>query len=113
MTAPSADSDPTSHRLDQLEHVLLRVESLLSIGFAARVRELREGADIGDEVSAEILRRALAWTPAGELKQAVTKATGQSEPTVKRRFNKLVELGALERRGQGPATEYRNTGLYG
>jgi hypothetical protein len=77
------------------------------------VRELREDAKIGDGVSTEILRRTPAWIPAGELKQAVQKASGQSEPTVKRRFKDLVEIEALERRGQGTSTEYRNTWLFG
>jgi Fic family protein len=105
--------DPVDERLERLESQLVRIERLLSIGFAAQVRELRKNADIGDEVSAEILRRTPTWMPAGELKLAVTKASGQSEPTVKRRFKDLVDLGALDRRGQGPSTEYRNTGLYG
>jgi Fic family protein len=105
--------DPADERLERLESQLVRIERILSIGFAAQVRELREDAEIGDEVSAEILRRTPTWTPAGELKQAVTKANGQSEPTVKRRFKDLVEIGALERRGQGTSTEYRNTGLFG
>jgi DNA-binding transcriptional ArsR family regulator len=100
-------------RLEQVETHLIRVERLLAIGFAEQVQERREAAEIGDETSAEILRRAPGWTGAGELKRAVVKSTGQSEPTVKRRLNKLTELGALERRGQGPSTEYRNTGLYG
>jgi Fic family protein len=43
----------------------------------------------------------------------VAKATGQSEPTIKRRLNTLVKLRALDRRGQGPSVEYRNTGLLG
>ena len=102
-----------THLTDRVETYLIRIERLLAVGFAGQVQERREAAEIGDETSAEILRRAPRWTAAGELKQAVVKSTGQSEPTVKRRLNKLTELGALDRRGQGPSTEYRNTGLYG
>jgi hypothetical protein len=104
--------DPDSHDIKDLEYGLARIENLLSIGFAAQVTELREREDIGDDVSDQILRRARAWTPAGELKQSVIEATGQSE-TVKRRISNLVDLGALERRGNNRSTEYRNTGLYG
>jgi hypothetical protein len=105
--------DPGEHGIEGLESRLARIESLLSIGFERQVSERREREDIGDAVSHQVLLRARAWTPAGELKQAVINSTGQSEPTVKRRFNKLVDLGALERRGKGPSTEYRNTGLFG
>lgn len=104
--------DLTAH-LEQVETHLARVERLLQIAFADQVQERREEADIGDEVSVQTLRLAPTWTAAGGLKRAVVKSTGQSEPTVKRRLNKLTQLGALERRGQGPSTEYRNTGLYG
>jgi hypothetical protein len=102
--------DPVDERLERLESQLVRIERLLSIGFAAEVHELREGAEIGDEVSAEILRRTPTWTRAGELKQAVTKASGQSEPTVKRRFKDLVEPGAPGRPGERPSNQKRKTG---
>lgn len=105
--------DTGERGIEGLESRLTRIESLLSIGFGAQVRELREGAEIGDDVSRHILVRARAWTPAGELRQSAIEATGQSEPTVKRRISKLVDLGALERRGNNRSTEYRNTGLYG
>lgn len=100
-------------RLDQLDQTLLRIERLLAIGFGEKVREHREAADIGDDITAEILRCAMSWIPAGKLKRAVMEHTDQGERTVKRRLTTLVQLGALDRRGESTSIEYRNTGLYG
>jgi DNA-binding transcriptional ArsR family regulator len=98
---------------DSIEQHLIRIERLLAIGFAEQVQAKRDAHEVGDDVAAEILMRSLAWTPAGELRRAVVKATGRSEPTVKRRLKKLVELGALDRRGETTAVEYRCTGFLG
>jgi hypothetical protein len=98
---------------DSIAQHLLRIERLLAIGFAEQLQAKRDAHEVGDEVAAEILARTSAWTPAGELKRAVVNATRQSEPTVKRRLKKLVELGALDRRGETAAVEYRSTGLLG
>jgi hypothetical protein len=99
--------------LDQLGMQLTRIERLLAIGFASHVEEARERAGVADAVTAEILPRASGWTSAGHLKQEVGKAAPQSGRTVQRRLTHLVELGALERRGQTSSTEYRSTGLLG
>jgi hypothetical protein len=77
------------------------------------VQAKRDAHEVGDDAAAEILTRTSAWISAGQLKRAVVKATGQSGPTVKRRLKKLVELGALDRRGETVAVEYRCTGFLG
>jgi hypothetical protein len=107
---PTAD---TETNIEQLQHSLVKVERLLAIGFSEQIRGERKNAEIDDEVSAEILRRTATWTAVGALKREVQKATGQSGKTVQRRFNKLIEVGALERRGNATSTEYRNSGLFG
>jgi predicted HTH transcriptional regulator len=65
-----------------------------------------------DPVSAEILRATQDWTPAGKLKEDVRRATGQSEPTIKRRIADLVSRGALARQGAGRTVSYRTSGLF-
>jgi hypothetical protein len=106
--APSQDPS-----LEQLGVQLTRIERLLAIGFAPQVEAAREQAGVADAVTAEILSRTSSWTSAGDLNHRVGKAAGQSERTVQRRLTQLVEIGALERRGQTTSTEYRSTGLLG
>lgn len=99
--------------LSGLEHQLARIERLLAIGFSEQIAARSESADLDDPASAEVLLRTSKWVGAGPLKKAVVKATGQSEPTVKRRLRELVKYGALESEGAGPSVEYRSTGLLG
>jgi hypothetical protein len=65
-----------------------------------------------DAVSTALLRHTDDWHAAGELKTVVMKATGQSEPTVKRRIAELVARGALLRKGAGRTISYRSSGLF-
>jgi hypothetical protein len=109
----STESTSEDARLEQLEMQLTRIERLLAIGFAAQIEAARERAGVNDEVTAAILARASVWISAGALKRAAVKRSGQSERTVNRRLNQLVELDALERRGKTSSTEYRSTGLLG
>jgi hypothetical protein len=108
-----SDNSPTPDAIEQAQHRLLRIERLLMIGFTEQIQAKRERFEVGDEVSAAVLERTHDWTPAGPLKGEVESATGGSSMTVKRRLNRLVEVGALERRGKTASTEYRNTGLLG
>ncbi len=66
----------------------------------------------GDPVSSTILKNAAEEIAAGKLKTVVMKATGQSEPTVKRRLAELVARGAISRDGAGGSITYRSTGLF-
>jgi hypothetical protein len=98
---------------DLLEHRLSRIERLLAIGFGEQIQAKREIAGVDDQVVAAVLERTGTWSPAGPLKAKVEAATGQSAMTVKRPLKELVDLGALEKRGQTASTEYRSTGLFG
>jgi hypothetical protein len=109
MSTGAADEE----RLDLLEHRLVRIERLLAIGFIEQIRARRAAAGVDDQVVAAILERTCQWSSAGPLKTGVEAASGQSARTVKRRLKELVELGALEKRGQSASTEYRSTGLLG
>lgn len=102
-----------TERLERVENHLIRVEHLLKIGFAAQLEAVRERAGVGDEVTATILAQASSWISAGSLKRVAVKRSGQSERTVNRRLNQLLELDALKQRGKTSSTEYRSTGLLG
>ena len=102
-----------AERLERVENHLIRLERLLAIGFALQIEAARERAGVGDEVTATILAQASSWISAGSLKRATVKRSGQSERTVNRRLNQLLELDALEQRGKTSNTEYRSTGLLG
>jgi hypothetical protein len=109
----TADPPAIREEMQDLKHRLMRTERLLTIGFADQIQAKRDQYEVGDEIAGSVLERTLDWTPAGDLKRDVEAASGGSSMTVKRRLNRLVELGALERRGKAASTEYRNTGLLG
>jgi hypothetical protein len=67
---------------------------------------------LADPVNAAILKATTGtrFVAAGDLKTRVAKATKQSEKTVQRRIQDLVDIGAVEVRPEGrPA--YRASGL--
>ena len=64
-----------------------------------------------DNVRAALLDGSKTWAPAGKLTSSVRSKTRSSPATVNRRIGELLERGLLEKRGGGPATEYRATGL--
>jgi hypothetical protein len=105
--------DPDAERLEALQHHLVRIERLLEVGFSEQIKARRAAVELDDGATAAILARTATWTAAGSLKRDVEKATGQSDMTVKRRFKRLLEVGALESRGKSVSAEYRNTGLLG
>lgn len=91
-----------------------RLDKMIAILQLANYEDIERGrARIrSDKTNAAILEFAAAekW-PAGKLIQAVSKKTGESGSTVKRRIAGLVDQGALERSGAGPSTAYKATGL--
>jgi DNA-binding FadR family transcriptional regulator len=66
---------------------------------------------LSDRVNREILDRTSKWAGSGSLQTAVAKKSGASTRTVRERIAELADQGLLERRGGGPATEYRSTGV--
>jgi hypothetical protein len=65
----------------------------------------------GDAANRAILESSTDWVPAGRLQAGVMKATGQSQPTVKRRIADLVANGVLAKQGGGGNVSYKATGL--
>jgi hypothetical protein len=109
----SGEPESAAPMRDDLLHGVRRLERLLAIGFSEQLAAKRAHAGLEDPAFAAILRRTQSWSAAGPLKLAVVRETSQSEPTIKRRINRLVECEALEVRGGGPTTEDRSTGLFG
>jgi hypothetical protein len=95
------------------EDIVARLDKIAAILQLAH-RESLESSRVSiraDKVHAAILDATTALTPAGKLTAAVKKKTGQSPATINRRIATLIELGALEKKGGGPSTQYKATGL--
>jgi predicted HTH transcriptional regulator len=96
---------------ESIERRLDLLIALTRIGVAdALDRQRRAVRD--DPVSFEIVRAAAEPVGAGQLKEHVRTATGQSKATVERRLADLVSTGALARHGSGNQITYRSTGLF-
>lgn len=106
--APAIDD-----RLATLDRRVEHLENLMTMALAEPLREIREQAGIGDGVDAAILRLTTDWSAASEIKEKVYTLTGAADSTVRERFKKLVDAGALEARGNTHSREYRNTFLLG
>jgi hypothetical protein len=97
-----ADDDALVRRLDTIISIL-RIAHEEEIALVRT--EIRK-----DKSFVAILDLASDWTPAGKLRAAVAKA-GLTPRTFQNKANELVGRGLLERRGSGPSSAYRSTGL--
>src|SRR3954462_6347703 len=95
------------------EEILARLDKLVAIQQLVHRDDLEKArtAIRSDTVNAAILDATSKLTPAGAVVSEVKKKTGQSPATINRRVGLLMDLGLVERRGGGPATQYRSTGL--
>jgi Fic family protein len=98
-----ADNADITARLD-------RIAAILQLAHWDAIESARATIR-ADKVSAAILDATAKLTPAGKVAAEVKKKTGQSPATITRRIATLIEQGALEKQGAGPATQYRATGL--
>jgi hypothetical protein len=87
-----------------------RLTALMRIAHADAIGRTKQTIR-SDKVKAAILDSAKNWTPSGKLSSAVKKKTGTGTSTFKSRVGELLEGGLLEKRGGGPTTEYKATGL--
>jgi Fic family protein len=97
------DDDAVITRLD-------RIIAVLKLANRDAIEATRNEI-LSDRVNREILGGTSNWTAAGKLQTAVARKTGASTRTVRDRLADLVSDGLLEKRGGGPTTEYRTTGL--
>lgn len=95
---------------DEVVERLDRLTALMRIAHADAVERTRERIR-SDKVNAAILDGAKNWAPAGKLKTTVMRKTGTGATTFRDRVDDLLNGGLLVKRGGGPTTEYKATGL--
>lgn len=96
---------------DQVVERLDKMLALLRLAFADRIQVARDEV-VSNPVNRAILERTTeGWVGAGDLTREVMKASGQSNSGVRGRIAALVDSEILTKRGAGPKTEYRSTGL--
>ena len=95
---------------DEVVERLDRLTALMRIAHADAIERTR-GKVRSDKLNAAILDGTRKWTPAGKLRTTVLKKTGSGASTFGYRVAELLDAGLLEKRGGGPTTEYRTTGL--
>jgi Fic family protein len=89
---------------------LNRIAAILQLAHRDAIESARESIR-SDKVNAAILDATAKQSPAGKVMAQVRKKTGQSPATITRRLATLIEQGAVEKHGGGPATQYKSTGL--
>jgi Fic family protein len=95
---------------DDIAAKLDRIAALLQLAHRDAIESARNEIR-SDKVNAAILDATTKLTPSGKLVSEVKKKTGQSPATIGRRIASLLEQGAIEKHGAGPATQYRATAL--
>lgn len=95
---------------DDIAAKLDRIAAILQLAHRDTIESARASIR-GDKVNAAILDATAKLTPAGTVTTEVKRKTGQSPATINRRISTLIEQGAVEKIGGGPATQYRATGL--
>jgi hypothetical protein len=112
-----ANTDDIAVRLDRIAALLQqcvgrldRNAALVQLAHGNAIENARASIR-ADKVNAAILDATAKLTPAGSVTAEVRRKTGQSPATISRRIGTLIEQGAVEKHGAGPATQYRATGL--
>jgi Fic family protein len=95
---------------DDIAAKLDRIAAILQLAHRDTIESARTSIR-GDKVNAAILDATAKLTPAGTVAAEVKRKTSQSPATINRRIAALIEQGAVEKVGAGPATQYRCTGL--
>lgn len=95
---------------DEIAARLDKIAALLQLAHRDAIESARTSIR-SDKVNAAILDATTKLTPAGKVVTEVKRKTGQSPATISRRIATLIEQGAVEKHGGGPATQYRSTGL--
>lgn len=106
------ETPATEERLATLDRRVEHLEFLLGLAVEEKLHKLRQRTGV-DEVDAAILRSTSDWAAAAEIKAKANALTGAAKGTVANHFKALVDLGALETRGNTNSREYRNTFLLG
>lgn len=86
------------------------IASILKLAHSDDIQRART-AIRSDPAKAAILDKSSTWVAGGELTKAVGRDVKKSERSIRMSVAELLQLGVLEKRGAGPSTEYRTTGL--
>lgn len=109
-----ANNDEITERLDRIAVILQqgldRNAAILQLVHRDAI-ERNRAAIRADAVNAAVLDATVKLTPAAAVLTEVKRKTNQSPATIARRMAALIEQGAVEKHGAGPATQYRATGL--
>jgi hypothetical protein len=87
---------------------LRRMTSLLELAFKPQLDAARESLHADPLNSAIFKATRSKWVGSGALQRQIK---GHGGSTVRGRLAELADRGLLERRGDGPAREYRSSGL--
>jgi len=87
-----------------------QIATILRLAHRDAIDRTRE-AIRSDKVNAAILDGSVQWVRAGKLQTAVATKAKTSERTVRDRIADLIADGLLDKRGGGPTTEYKASGL--
>lgn len=96
-------TDEVVDRLDQ-------IAAILRLAHREAIESARTSVR-SDKVDAAVLDGSSQWIGAGKLQAAVVAKTKTSSRTVQLRIADLLAEGLLDKRGGGPTTEYRASGL--
>ena len=95
---------------DEVIERLDRLTAITRIAHADAIERTKERIR-SDKVNAALLDGAKKWVPAAALQKKVATKTKAATRTIQERIADLLAAGLLEKRGGGPTTEYKATGL--
>jgi hypothetical protein len=87
-----------------------RITAILQLAHGDAIEHARDRIR-SDKVNAALIDAATQWIGAKKLQTTVATKTKASTRTIQERIVTLLGQGVLEKRGGGPATEYKATGL--
>ena len=87
-----------------------RITAILQLAHGEAIERARERIR-SDKVNAALMDAATQWTGAKKLQTTVATKTKASTRTIQERIGSLLAHGVLEKRGGGPKTEYKASGL--
>jgi hypothetical protein len=87
-----------------------RIAAILKLALRDEIEQSRTQIR-SDKVNAAILDAAKRWVGARAMQAKVAAKTKASTRTIQERIAELLVAGVLDKRGGGPTTEYRASGL--
>jgi hypothetical protein len=98
-----SNNDDVIDRLD-------RIAAILQLAHRDEIERARTEIR-SDKVNAAVLDASTKWVGAGAMQSKVATKTRASTRTIQDRIADLLATGVLDKRGGGPTTEYKASGL--